>query len=260
MNASTQQAAVGRGALPDTTASAGPFRSYSSDPGRREAWWWLGVPLLLAAGIIAVHEAAPDFYEAWIIPEGYGFLEVGHFFLPVAAAAVAFRLLFRPFVRRRRTVFWFLLLMMLGCLYIAGEEHSWGQHFFYWDTPSYWAEINRQQETNVHNTSEWFNHKPRALMEIGIIAGGLLLPLAAVFRPGLRRNRWALFLPADALVPAALGMVLFKSFHTIEKTLHIHMPASRPAEATESFIYLFLLFYLIVFARRIGELEREAGG
>ncbi len=44
------------------------------------------------------------------------------------------------------------LIGALGSLYIAGEEMSWGQHFFHWNTPEYWAEVNRQQETNLHNT------------------------------------------------------------------------------------------------------------
>jgi hypothetical protein len=31
----------------------------------------------------------------------------------------------------------------------------------------------------------------------------------------------------------------------------------RPSESVETFMYLFLLFYLIVYARRINELEAE---
>ncbi len=245
------------GVLPDSRASGGPFRPFRTDPGRSEAWWWLGIPALLAAFLIIVNQTAPEFYQQWILPEGYGFLELGHFFIPLAGLIIALRLLFRRFVRERPLIRYFTILAALACLYIAGEEHSWGQHFFHWNTPDYWATVNRQQETNLHNTLHFFDKKPRLLLELGTIIGGLLIPFIAQFKPWIRRNRWSLFLPADAMVPVALGAVLFKSFATIENIFQVQMPVFRPAEATESFLYLFILFYLIIFTRRIGELERE---
>ena len=72
------------------------------------------------------------------------------------------RLLFDPFVRRRPLVFTVTIIGALSCLYIAGEEMSWGQHFFHWNTPEYWAEVNRQEETNLHNTYAIFEKWPRA--------------------------------------------------------------------------------------------------
>jgi len=242
--------------LPDPKRVQGPYRPFASDPGWDEAWWWLGVPLVMAIFILVTAQLTPDFYMKWILPEGYGFLEFGHFFIPLAAAIIAFRLLFKPFVRARPLTFAFLLLAGLGCLYIAGEEHSWGQHFFYWNTPEYWAEVNRQAETNLHNVHEWFNHQPRAVIQAGIFVGGLLVPLAAWFFPIVRRNRWSLFLPAAALVPTALGWLLFRSVSQLNKDYGIAL-VHRPSESVETFMYLFLLFYMIVFARRIAELEAE---
>src|SRR5690606_24599741 len=67
----------------------------------------------------------------------------------------------------------------LGCLYIAGEEISWGQHIIGWGTPEYWAALNDQNETNLHNTSSWLDQKPRLLLEIGVVFGGLVMPLIA---------------------------------------------------------------------------------
>lgn len=249
-----------QGMLPDSQNSVGPFRPFLTDPGRREAWWWLGVPALLSLFLIAANQIAPQFYRQWIIPEGYGFLELGHFFIPLCGLFIALRLLARPFVRERRFVLGLAVLAALSSLYIAGEEMSWGQHFFNWQTPDYWAQLNRQQETNLHNITDAFDKKPRLLLELGTFVGGLLIPFAALFTARIRRNRWSLFLPADAMVPVALGVVLFKGFHFIEKTWAVQMPVFRPAEATETFLYLFILFYLLVFARRIGELEREATG
>lgn len=244
--------------LPDPKIPTGPYSPFASDPGWGEAWWWLGIPVAMAVFILASQWLAPAFYMQWVLPEGYGFLEVGHFFIPLAAAIIALRLVFKPFVRARPFTFAFLLLFALGCLYIAGEEHSWGQHFFYWNTPEYWAEVNRQAETNLHNVHEWLNHQPRAVIQIGVFVGGLLVPLAAWFFPIVRRNRWSLFLPAAALVPTALGWALFRASNQVTKMLGTSL-VQRPSESVETFIYLFLLFYVIVFARRIKELETAEG-
>ncbi len=241
--------------LSDGTRQTGPYRAFSADPGWREAWWWLCIPAGLAVFLIAVSRISPTFYEAWILPEGYGFLELGHFFIPLAGLIIALRLLSRPFVRARAPHAGLLVLAALACLYIAGEEHSWGQHFFQWTTPDYWGELNRQQETNLHNIDDIFDKKPRLLLELGTFVGGLLIPLAALFRPRVRRNRWSVFMPADAMVPVALGALFFKVSAILQNNAWFSAPVYRPAEATESFLYLFILFYLIILARRIGELD-----
>jgi len=231
------------------------IRAFLSDPDWTEAWWWLGVPALTAVFLITAYQLFPEFYTAWVLPEGYSFLELGHFFIPLAASILAFRLLFRDYVRQHRLAFIWLLVVGIGCFYIAGEEHSWGQHLFYWETPEAWSEINRQDETNLHNAFGLLNHIPRTFLEIGILIGGLILPLAAMFRSEVHHNRWALYLPANAMVPVALGWLLFKGAATIHKDLDMAPLVERPAESTETFIYMFLLFYVIVCARRVRELE-----
>ena len=45
---------------------------------------------------------------------------------------------------------WYLLL----CIFLFlcfGEEISWGQRIFNWQTPDLWVNNNVQQETNIHN-------------------------------------------------------------------------------------------------------------
>jgi len=244
--------------LPEPERRTGPFKPFASDPGWGEAWWLLAIPAMLAIFLIVTNAVSREFYATWILPEGFGFLELGHFFIPLAGLAIAIRLAVRPYVRARRLVFVFLCLAALACFYIAGEEMSWGQHIFHWNTPEYWADLNRQDETNLHNTMHLFGKKPRALLEIGILVGGIILPLLALFYPAIRANRWSLFIPAIAILPAALGAALFKGMDALQKKLEIPSLVQRPSEATESFLYLFLLFYLILFARRIFELEHEA--
>ena len=95
---------------------------------------------------------SPGWYDRVVLPEGYGILEISHFIIPLIGLCIALRLLFDPFVRARPLVLTVTIIGALSCLYIAGEEMSWGQHFFHWNTPEYWAELNRQEETNLHNT------------------------------------------------------------------------------------------------------------
>ncbi len=244
--------------LPDP-ATLGPYRPFASDPGSSEAWWWLGIPILIAVFVIVSYRVSPEFYARWVIPEGYGVLEMSQFLTALAALALAVRLLFDPFVRARPLTFAVAIIGALTCFYIAGEEMSWGQHFFHWSTPEYWAEVNRQKETNLHNTYAIFEKFPRAVLEIGIVIGGLLIPIAARFAPWLRACRLSLFFPPAAVVPTALGMLAFKASDVLFQKHYVGELVPRPSETVENYLYFFLLAYLIVYTRRIRELEREAG-
>jgi hypothetical protein len=193
-----------------------------------------------------------------VLPEGYGILEISHFFIPLIGLWIAGRLLFKPFVRARPFVFAVALIGAISCLYIAGEEMSWGQHFFHWNTPEYWAEVNRQEETNLHNTYAIFEKTPRSLLELSIAIGGLGVPFAAIFYPWLRACRASLFLPANALVPLAIGAMFFKLIDRLQQG-HIATLLDRPSETIETYLYVFIAAYLVVYARRISELEAAEG-
>ncbi len=241
--------------LPDPKRRVGPCRPFASDPSWSEAWWWLVFPVLMAAFTLGSFLLAPDFYERYVIPEGFGVLEFSQFLLALGATFVAGSLLFLPFVKARPFVYAVALIGALGSLYIAGEEVSWGQHFFHWSTPDAWGEINRQDETNLHNTYFVFEKLPRSILEVGIVIGGLLVPLAASFYPWISANRFSLFLPAACIVPTALGAMLFKLIDKLQQNIDGLEIAGRPSEGTELFLYLFILVYFITYARRLKELE-----
>jgi hypothetical protein len=71
----------------------------------------------------------------------------------------------------------FLFTYCIGCLYFAGEEASWGQHWFGWETGDYFRTINDQQETNFHNTSALLDRTPKALVSFLIFLGGIVIPV-----------------------------------------------------------------------------------
>jgi hypothetical protein len=103
-----------------------------------------------------------------------------------------------------------------------------------------------------------FERGPRTLLEIGVFAGGLVVPLLCAYAPWLRQSRLALFLPAAALLPTALFASLFKLAGLLgEYDAMSFGVAARPSEAVEFYLYFFIMAYLIVFERRIAALETE---
>ncbi|HET7211506.1 MAG TPA: hypothetical protein VFI85_07170 [Methyloceanibacter sp.] len=242
--------------LPDPRSS-GPFRPLATDPGWNEAWWWLGIPLAAALFIVGSYAIDAEWHRQWVTGES-GVLETAQFIFMVIGFAIAAQLLFAPFVRQRPLVLAVTALAVLACLFIGGEGVSWGQHIFFWQDPSLVTAVNDEGELSLHNMNKGFERGPRALLEIGVVAGGLLVPILCAYVPWLRQSRMALFLPAAALVPAALLAVLFKGAAALAKYSEAGVTvAARPSEAVEFYLYFFMMAYLIIFERRIRELEIE---
>jgi len=55
---------------------------------------------------------------------------------------------FEKTTTRRNAFYLILALVFFVCF---GEEISWGQRLFGWDTPDAWNHVNLQHETNLHN-------------------------------------------------------------------------------------------------------------
>ena len=58
----------------------------------------------------------------------------------------------------------FIIFKVIGLTYYFGEEISWGQHFFKWNTPEIFIELNNQNETNIHNISNLLDQVPRSMV------------------------------------------------------------------------------------------------
>ncbi len=214
--------------------------------------WWLWLPLAAALFLALTTHFAQGFYADWIIREDRGALELAHVVIPLAGLVWALRILALPRLRQQPWLYVWFGLAALGCLFIAGEEASWGQHYLGWATPDNWRAVNDQGETNLHNTSSWFDQKPRLLLEIGIIVGGILLPLAALWRPGLRGRGLAPILPPLLCLPVAL---LAEASRLSERLLQLSggdfRLFTRSSEVQELYFYAFILLYLVVLRRRL---------
>jgi hypothetical protein len=224
-------------------------------PRSADLWWSAYLPLAILAGVLVTHTFARDFYVAHVLPEGFGFLELTQFFLAAGAAILSARAL-RFGVVKGSTLLWIAIVFFaLAAFYIAGEEHSWGQHFFNWNTPAYWSEINRQQETNLHNTSPWFNQRPKLLFDNAMFIGGLLVPFIQVWTGYFRRPLLALLTPPLAIAPAALIALSFKVVDDLGKSVVGEQIFTRPSEVVETFQYLYMLYYVVVLTRRLTALD-----
>lgn len=235
-------------------ASASALR----DPDSLPSWLAIWLPLASVVGLSLLWLLAPRFYLDTMAYED-GLLEASHFFVPLISIVWCLRILALPEARRDRLVLVWIVLGLLGSAYMAGEEISWGQQYFHWLTPDEWQSVNDQGETNLHNTSAWLDQKPRTLLEIGVIVGGILIPLAALLRPSIRQGRFALFLPPLSCLPVAVICEAAKMTGRLQKLGLWELPLfENPSEAQELYIALFILFYLMVFRKRV--LARRAAG
>jgi hypothetical protein len=145
---------------------------------------------------------------------------------------------------------WWVLVWTLACIYFAGEEISWGQWFFQWQSPEVFQKLNSQKETNLHNITPWLFQKPQALVEIWIFWGGIVMPIWGRFKgkkwvsdPGA----WMYWLiPTFACLPAAVLTTAARFFKPILRALPLpQLERLGSGELREYYIALFLSLYLL---------------
>ena len=189
---------------------------------------------------IALYDA--DFYLRWIAGER-GLLELGQPVIVAVAAYYGVRILaLRPALPKKWLGPWTFLLI-LGCIYVIGEELSWGQHLFGWGTPEWIDRLNDQGETNLHNVSSWFDQKPRLLLEISIVIGGIGYPAWSRYAS---LKEWKQKESEYWLWPTIV------CFPTAVLTVVSRFPVS-DTEIQECFFYLFILIYLWSLHYRIAQ-------
>ncbi|MEN6426216.1 MAG: hypothetical protein ABFE13_12685 [Phycisphaerales bacterium] len=86
----------------------------------------------------------------------YGVIENGTALLYLIGGVFALTESFRRRGRDMPVGFqrWWLLLLGVFCLFVAGEEVNWGQTYFHFRTPEVMTRLNYQQQFSLHNI--WF--------------------------------------------------------------------------------------------------------
>ena len=205
--------------------------------------WWLWLPLLLIP-VQFVLEWSFDADMLARLHSEWGPHETAQTLILLAALFVVARALLGMDVRARPFVAAWVALAGLCLVYVTGEEVSWGQHLFGWATPENWAAINDQQETNLHNTSSWLDQKPRLLLELGVITGGLLIPLLRRIAPRALPAKFTVIYPPSWLAVTAGVFLACKLGDSLAESLGFNL-FERVSEVLELYLYWFVLLYLL---------------
>lgn len=150
---------------------------------------------------------------------------------------------------------------VLACIYFAGEEASWGQHYFRWATPEALHGLNDQNETNLHNIGTWLDQKPRTLVELWMIFAGFIVPLVHRFKPQALYaerpwGRW--FWPTGFAIPTVLAFLFASGVSLVaKKTGNAELMRLGSNELREFYVAFFLSCYQIALWLR---LRAEAHG
>jgi len=218
------------------------------------AWLRWGFPPLLLLVILPIRALDPALYRSFVDGER-GLIELATPLVALIAAVLGAKCWPRlrnapPLVRA------WVVLVTLACVYLAGEELSWGQHLLGWETPEPVKALNDQGETNLHNVSSWFDQKPRLALELWIIVGGIVVPLREG-RPGRGYAAGSLpywFWPTRDVLPTA---ILAIALHVPDKVKDLFGLSQLPleirySEPQEYYFALFLALYLASIYVRAG--------
>lgn len=214
----------------------------------------LWLPLILAIGVAIADNTLPHLWVNFVYSEN-GFLETLQPIAAFAAVYVGISTLRTPGLSKWIKAW--LILGVLGCLYIGLEEISYGQQLLQWETGEFWASINDQNETNWHNTSSWLDQKPRNVLMIGIIVGGLLIPLFERYKPSLLPQQFNDIYPRRDLMAVA-ALMLFSYLTKVIYKLSGFMIYDRPSELNETYMYYFVLLYLVQFRWQVRNKQTPA--
>ncbi len=204
------------------------------------AWLRWGIPVLLMLFSLACEVIVPDARKPGFFSED-GPHEAVQAIWMVVGFVVACLLTWK--VPSLWLKLWFGIAA-LSCLYVGGEEISWGQSIFSWATPASWGLVNDQNETNLHNTSAWLDQKPKIILQIGVLVGGLIIPALQRWSPSRLPARFAAIYPTSQLSIAAGLALSVKLIETVQDRIDEHL-FWRASEVLELFIYYFVMLYLL---------------
>ncbi|HEU5208159.1 MAG TPA: hypothetical protein VFU06_02005, partial [Longimicrobiales bacterium] len=180
---------------------------------------------LWAVGMVLLGIETPERYESLLQEDRF----IEWWTVPLFAVAGVFAL--RRAVRHRRT---FDALVGLFCIFVAGEEFSWGQRLLGLTPPAPFLEHNYQQELTLHNFADIFG-QPKTVLVLALAGFGILLPLLSLSRRGRELlERVGATSPRIAAVP----------WFALAITLLVTYPLSFTGEWVETLAGgLFLLTY-----------------
>ena len=223
-------------------------------------WFWLILPVFIVLFVVVLSNQYSFDLVNFLINSENGVMEFGTVLIMIVGAVFGLRcLMLRELLPGPYCVAW-IFVNTLACIYVAGEELSWGQHLVGWNTPEPLKEINDQNETNLHNISSWFDQKPRLLLEIWVLIGGVFAPVYIKLRGiSLSNSDWKFWLwPPLLIVPTALLTILVetpKKLNDIIDFSVVFKQTVRFSEVQEFYFAWFLMLYLLITYKRLEYLK-----
>ena len=231
--------------------------TYSSHPRDLAVWLWLWLPLSVALLPYGMRIISLD--SDRIVFGEQGIIENFTFFILFVATLAGILVLIKMRGFAFPVLRLWMLLLVLGCIYYAGEEISWGQHWFGWSTPEAWLHINDQGETNLHNTSALLDQVPRMLLTLAALIGGITVPVYFLIR-GIKLTpaEFSAWLwPTYVNIPACLLAILVSLHEKAYQWFGTGVPEVldiRAGETKECLLALFLFMYIASFYKRLTQI------
>ena len=227
---------------------------------------WLFAPILIFLIFLIINQLNPTFFSEFFQGEK-GFIENGTFFILLISIITNFSVIKKIKTKEYNIQYFLMIIFLIGLVYFAGEEISWGQHWFNWETNNFFKNFNDQSETNFHNMSSWFDQKPRFLLIIFVILGGIILPLYFNNNKNTflhKSESFKLFCPTFYSLPSSFMCLFIYSLDNLYKILCHGTPGVdikckyipellyfRTSEILEFYISFFLLIYILSINSRL---------
>jgi len=141
-------------------------------------------------------------------------------FLIIALFYIFFFIYNKKFKSESKIFNIFFYLYTIGIIYYLFEEISWGQHIFFWNTPEFFLNINNQNETNFHNTTNLLNEVPRTLLLIWCASSFMFFYFLRKLK---KYNNFKIFiLPNKNLKKISLLLIIFVLPDIIVDKFNLH--------------------------------------
>ncbi len=171
------------------------------------------IPVLIVLGAVIAALLGKPAYK-WYTGEDQ-FAETMQVLIYISAFVLNFYILSRLWVNERKIIASLYLFVLFGLIFMIGEELSWGQRLIGWETSETFEEINKQQETNLHNiygvgdTFKWLQ------MVVG--AYGAILPLFMLKLGFFKKNQvfFSYVIPHYTLIPFFLPMLIWRLYRNL---------------------------------------------
>lgn len=237
---------------------------------------WLvlwGVPMLSIVAILIASQMNAAAVE-WMVVSPFGFSEN----LPTAfiIVGVLYAIAIARLPQGKHLKGW-MVVYILALIFFAGEDQNWFQYWLGVTPPDFFLAHNKEQETNLHNMSTWFNQKPRLVVEVWALIACILVPLGWWTWPKDKTKKWV---PADlwpdtrVVTLAVLTLLIGQSRRLFKylleagidiqipdlylgdghNVMHELFPGVRISELEEiGFAYLMLVFPALLFGRLVSQ-------